>query len=172
MTTFTRAIRFANLDEARQVLRKHCRYDGPDIFDDSGEEPQGLLAVVSSDRVPERIFYRLFDAGKGSVVDIQVIDYSGHGPPAAEQDYMGFVSEEKAYVLEGRRFAIEIPACPLGARDIYHLEAMVLDGDHPMNRELLEDRLQLGTGWDFDDLYELIATGRLTGQRVDQLLHE
>lgn len=165
-------MRFVNLDEARQVLTNHCGYDGPDIFDDTGKEPQGLLAVVTADRVPELTFYRLFDAGKGSVVDIQIIAYSGHGPPAEEQDYMGFVSEEKAYVLEGRHLPIEIPSCPLGARDIYHLEAMSLDGEHPVDRELLEKRLKLAPGWDFEDLFDLIATGQLTGRRVDELLHE
>ena len=165
-------MRFASLDEARQVLTNHCGYKGPDIFDDSGEEPHGLLAVVSADRVPEQIFFRLFDAGTGSVVNTEIIAYSGHGPPAEEQDYMGYVSEEKAYVLEGRHHSIETPGCPLGGRDIYHLEAMFLDGEHAMDRELLEKQLKLSPDWDFEDLFDLIARGQLTGGRVDELLHE
>ena len=85
---------------------------------------------------------------------------------------MGFVSEEKAYVLEGPHLSIETPRCPLGARDIYHLEAMFLDGEHPMDRELLEKQLKLAPDWDFEDLFDLISRGQLTGRRVDELLHE
>mgnify|MGYP000949155006 CR=1 FL=1 len=119
------AVKYRNLREAREVLAQIM--DNPslrDIFDDGGEPPQGLLTVITEDRLPEEVFYRVFGIRKGTMVNVEKIPWSGFGPPAEEESYMGFISEECAYVLEGERLPIEIISCPLGARDIHHLEAI------------------------------------------------
>ncbi len=171
-TELLQAVKYRNLKEAREVLAEVL--DNPsdrDIFDDGGEDPQGLLSVIPEDRLPENVFYRLFGIKKGSMVNVEKIPYSGYGPPAEEEDYMGFVSEECAYVLEGGHLPIEITSCPLGARDIHHLEAMVRDNEHPIDREYLGKKLDLDPDWDFDDLFELITEGRRTGEELDKLIH-
>lgn len=114
----------------------------------------------------------MFDLKTGTLVEVERIPYSGFGPPAEESTYMGFVHEEVAYVLKGCRIPIEIEHCPQGARDIHHLEALVLDRAHPLNREDLSRRLQLPRDWDFEDLFELIAEGRYTGEQIDRLIHQ
>ncbi len=167
------AIKYRNLKEAREALTEAM--DNPalrDIFDDGGEDPQGLLTVIPEDRLPEEIFYRLFGTKKGIMVNVELIPYSGFGPPAEEEDYMGFISEECAYVLEGGHYPIEIVSCPLGARDIHHLEAMVRDNEHPLNREYVEKKLKLPPDWDFDDLFELIVEGNYSGEELDRLIHQ
>jgi hypothetical protein len=127
--------------------------------------------VIPEDRLPEEIFYRLFGIKKGMMVNVLKIPYSGFGPPAEEENYMGFVSEESAYVLEGEHLPIEIFSCPLGARDIHHLEAMVRDKEHPLSRKDLAEKLDLPDDWDFDDLFELIVEGRYTGEELDRIIH-
>lgn len=170
---FLQAVRYQNLREARKALAEASGdVEIGNIFDDGGEDPQGLLSVIPQDRIPEVVFYRLFGIKKGSMVTVERIPYSGFGPPAEEVDYMGFISEECAYVLEGEHFPIEISNCPLGARDIHHLEAMVREHQHPLDRSHLEKKLNLPQDWDFEELFELIAEGRLTGEEVDRLIHE
>lgn len=166
------AIKYRNLKEAREVLAEIAgENETEDIFDDNGEAPQGLLTVIPEDRLSEEKFYRLFGIKKGIMVTVERIPYSGFGPPAEEDGYMGFISEECAYVLEGERLPIEIFSCPLGARDIHHLEAMVRDNEHPLNREHLGKKLELPPDWDFEDLFELITEGRHTGEELDRLIH-
>jgi len=166
------AVRYKNIKEAREVMSEIL--DNPtlkDIFDDDGESPQGLLTVVPEDRLPEELFFRLFGQKKGTMVNVEKIPYSGFGPPAEEEDYMGFISEECAYVLEGEHLPVEIYSCPLGARDIHHLESMVRENQHPLDRKHLEKKLDLPSDWDFEDLFELIVEGKHTGEEIDKLIH-
>ncbi len=172
MSASIRAIKFRNLDEARAVLREFLGNSELDPFDDGGAEPEGLLAVIPEDRIDEEMFYRLFGQKKGVAVRVEKIPYSGYGPPAEESSYMGFLTENVAYVLEGCRLPIEISNCPNGAKDIHHLEAMVMDHEHPLNREDLAERLELPKEWDFEDLFELIAARAITAQEVDRLIHQ
>ncbi len=171
MKEVLKAIQYKNLDEAQRILDKSMD-EATQIFDDAGEEPQGLLSVIPQDRLSESAFSRLLDAKKGTLVEVEKISYSGYGPPAEEHDYMGFVSENVAYVLKGFCLPIEIESCPQGARDIHHLEAMVLDGEHPLNRTHLAKILKLPSEWDFDTLFDLITQGQCTAEEIDGHLHE
>ncbi len=170
MDQILKAIRYRNLDEARKILGD-VGIGEAEILDDGGMEPAGLLSVVSEDRLGEEEFLRLVGAGVGTLVEVEKISYSGYGPPAEEADYMGFVSEETAYVLAGRRLPVEIENCPAGARDLHHLEAMVLDRLHPLDREALAGQLGLSKAWDFEELFELIASGETTAGEIDRLIH-
>ena len=165
-----KAIRYRNLDEARRLLKEAACPIDP--FDDGGSEPQGLLAVTPEDRLPEENFFRLFGAKKGILVEVEKIFYSGYGPPAEEEDYMGFVTEKVAYVLKGCRLPVEIDNCPQGAHDLYHLEALVMDQKHPLNRQDLQKRLQLKPDWDFQEILELIVEGKYTAREIDRLIHQ
>ena len=172
MTTLLKAIRYSNLDEARSVLEN--TQDPPpekDIFDDDGEEPQGMLSVVPEDLLSEEGFHGLFESSKGTLIEVERIEYSGFGPPSDEENYMGFVSRGCAYVLSGCHYSIEISDCPHKARDIHHLEALVLDSIHPLNATDLAERLELPGTWDFDDLFDLIADGQITAEEIDRLIH-
>lgn len=171
MNEVLKAIQYKNLDEAQRILAESMD-EAVEILDDAGEEPQGLLSVIPQDRLPEMEFYRLLDAKKGVLVEVEKIAYSGYGPPAAEHDYMGFVSENVAYVLKGFCLPVEIENCPQGARDIHHLEAMVMDEEHPLDRARLTKSLQLPPEWDFDNLFDLISEGECTAQEIDRLIHE
>ncbi len=171
MKEVLKAIQYKNLEEARKILAE-CMDGTIQIFDDAGEEPQGLLSVIPQDRLPENEFSRLLDAKKGVLVEVEKISYSGYGPPAEENDYMGFVSENVAYVLKGFCLPVEIQNCPQGARDIHHLEAMVMDREHPLNRAHLAKDLQLPSEWNFDNLFALIAQGQCTAEEIDRLIHE
>jgi hypothetical protein len=51
-----KAIKYENLDHALRALSEVME-SPPAIFDDAGEEPQGLLTVVPGDRLPEETFY-------------------------------------------------------------------------------------------------------------------
>lgn len=166
------AIKFRNLDEARAVLRESSGNSELDPFSDGGAEPEGLLAVITEDRIDEELFYRLFELKKGVSVRVEKIRYSGYGPPADESSYMGFVTENIAYVLEGCRFPIEISNCPNGAEDIHHLEALIMDHGHPLNREDLAEKLGLPEDWDFEDVFDLISNRGITAQEVDRLIHQ
>ncbi len=172
MEHLLKAVRYRNLDEARKVLREALGGDpSRDPFDDGGEEPEGLLSVIPEDRLDEEEFIRLFGVQKGVLVEVEKIPWSGFGPPAEEDDYMGFATENVAYVLRGCRLPIEISDCPLGARDIHHLDFMVLDGQHPVDREDLARRLGLSPEWDFEELLERIADGELTAEEIDRAIH-
>ena len=171
MNEVLKAIQYKNLDEAQRILAESM--DGTiQIFDDAGGEPQGLLSVIPQDRLPENEFYRLLDSKKGVLVEVEKISYSGYGPPAEEHDYMGFVSENVAYVLKGFCLPVEIKDCPQGARDIHHLEAMVMDREHPLDRAQLAKRFELSSEWDFDSLFNLIAQGQCTAEEIDRIIHE
>jgi hypothetical protein len=167
-----KAVRYGSLDEARQALREAlgCR-DLLDLFDDDGEEPQGLLSVIPEDRLSEEDFVRLFSLDKGILVEVERVPYSGYGPPAEEDDYMGFVSKRTAYILAGCGLPVDIEDCPFGAVDIHHLEAMILDGEHPFDGARLARRLGLPDGWSFDTLFDAIAAGHLTAEEVDRAIH-
>jgi len=171
MKEVLKAIQYKNLDEAQRILEEILD-DASHVLDDAGEEPQGLLSVVPLDRVLEKQFYRLLERKKGVLVEVEKIPYSGYGPPAEEQDYMGFVNENVAYVLKGCHWPVEIKNCPQGAKDIHQLEAMIMDRQHPINRAHLAEKLELTSGWDFDVLFERIAQGRCTGEEIDQIIHE
>ncbi|MDA2928539.1 hypothetical protein MYX84_01110 [Acidobacteria bacterium AH-259-O06] len=171
MKKVLKAIRYKNLDEAQRVLKEMDDAER-DVLDDGGEEPQGLLAIVPEDRLPEEKFNRLFDTKKGTLVQVEKIPYPGYGPPAEERDYMGFVSENVAYVLKGCRLPVEIDNCPQGAKDIHHLEAMVMDHQHPINRDQLARKLELPPGWNFEDLFTLILEGRYTAEEIDRFIHQ
>lgn len=172
MSENIKAIQYRTLDEARQAL-KEATGASSEIFDDGGAEPQGLLSAIPEDRLPEEDFVRLFDVKKGVLIEVEKIPYSGFGPPAAEeQAYMGFVTENIAYVLVGHRLPIEIESCSFGAQDLHHLEALVLDGSHPINRENLAAKLNLDSEWDFDDLFEAISEGGYSGTEIDRLIHQ
>ena len=171
MKEVLKAFQYKNLDEAQRILAESM--DGTiQIFNDAGAEPQGLMSVIPQDRLPENEFYRLLDTKKGILVEVEKISYSGYGPPAEEHDYMGFVSENVAYVLKGFRLPVEIRNCPQGASDIHHLEAMVMDREHPLNRAHLTKTLRLPSEWDFDSLFGLIAQGQCTAEEIDRLIHE
>lgn len=172
MPKYLKAIQFKSLDEAAQVLEAAGRSDlAQSLFDDAGEEPQGLLSVIPSDLVGEELFYRLFDQKKGTLVEVERISYGGFGPPAEAADYMGFVSSRCAYVLRGRHLPVEIADCPWGAADVHHLEALVLDGQHPLDRADLARRLDIDPDWHFEDLFQLILMGERTAQEIDRLIH-
>lgn len=165
-----KAIRYKNIDEAQRILAEVI--DEPSgVFDDDGQEPQGLLTVVSEDRIQEEKFYRLVDARKGILVEVEKIAYAGYGPPAEEEHYMGFVSQNIAYVLKGCHLPVEIENCPQGARDIHHLEAMVVDQQHPINTGQLAKKLELPPDWDFGHLFGLILRGQSTAEEIDRLIH-
>ena len=165
-----KAIRYKSIDEAKAALSEVM--DGPPrLFEDDGEEPSGLLTVVPEDEIGEELFYRLVDGRTGILLEVEKISYSGYGPPAEEGDYMGFISRNIAYVLKGCRLPIEIKKCPQGARDIHHLEAMIMDNEHPIDSEQLAKRLELPPNWDFDHLFELILQGQSTAEDIDQLIH-
>jgi hypothetical protein len=165
------AIQYRSLDEAEQALKEAVGHVPQGLFDDDGAEPQGLLSVIPEDRLDEETFYKLFSLKRGVRVQVERIKYSGFGPPAEESAYMGFVGEQVAYVMKGCRLPVEIKNCPNGAVDIHHLEALVLDQLHPLNRADLAERLALPTDWDFEDLFELVVEGRRTAQEIDQLIH-
>lgn len=167
-----KAIQYRSLDEAKEILEKATgRTELLEVLDDAGEEPEGLLSVIPEDRVGEEVFIRLVNAEKGVLVEVERVPYSGYGPPAAEGDYMGYVSEQSAYVMKGCRLPVEIEDCPEGARDFHHLDAMVLDGQHPINREDLADRLDLPANWDFDTLFEMILDDRISAEEIDRAIH-
>ena len=151
---FIKAIRYKNIDEAEAALAE-VMDEPPRLFDDDGEEPSGLLTVVSEDDIGEDLFYRLVDGRKGILLEVERIAYSGYGPPAEEEDYMGFINQNIAYVLKGCHLPVEITNCPQGARDIHHLEAMIMGNEHPIDSEQLAKRLELPPNWDFDHLFEL-----------------
>lgn len=168
-----KAIIYKNLDEARETVAQVVdRSAALAMFDDDGEEPQGLLSAVPEDRLSEEDFFRLFGTEKGTLVEVEKIAYSGYGPPADEDDYMGFVAEKCAYVMRGRLLPIAIETCPLGATDIHHLDAMVLDGTHSLNRSHLAAELGLPEDWDFDLLFDLISEGLQSAEDIDQLIHK
>jgi hypothetical protein len=171
MSEIIRAVRYRNLDEARQVLREAAG-TSRDIFDDGGAEPQGLLSAIPEDRLSEEEFAKLFGVGRGVLIELEKISYSGFGPPAEEKAYMGFVTEKSAYVLIGHRLPIEIDDCSFGAQDLHHLEALILDNRHPINREDLAARLRLRENWDFDDLFELLLQGDHTAAEIDRIIHQ
>ena len=167
-----RAIQYRNLKEAREVLSTIAAENIlEDPFDDRGQEPQGLLSIIVQGWVPDETFYQLFHTGKGVTVEVEKISYSGFGPPAYEEHYMGFIGSEIAYVLSGCRLPIEIENCSYGARDIHHLEALILDHNHPLSKDHLATKLDLAETWDFEDLFYLIAEGQVTGNKIDQLIH-
>jgi hypothetical protein len=167
-----KAVRYKNLDEARSVLSElSLKGRASVIFDDDGKEPQGLLSVIPEDRLDEEDFFRLFGRQEGTLVEVEKIKYSGFGPPAEEEGYMGYISEQCAYVLAGCRLPIEIENCPLQAQDIHHLEAQVLDGHHPLDREHLATELGLTSDWDFDDLFTMILQGSISAEEIDHLIH-
>jgi hypothetical protein len=170
MTELLKAVKFRNLDEAKQVLGQLVS-PAPDIFDDGGEEPEGLLSIIPEDRIGEEDFLKLFDLGKGVLVEVERIHYSGLGPPADERDYMGFAHERLAYVLKGRRLPIEIEDCSFGAVDFHHLDLLVLDGDHPIDVDKVGTHFGLAPDWTFDDLFELIRDGAATAQEIDKVIH-
>lgn len=171
MKEVLRAIQYKNLDEAQRILEE-VMDEAAQVFDDAGEEPQGLLSVLPLDRIPESQFYSLLEMKKGILVEVEKIPYSGYGPPAQEPDYMGFVSEHVAYVLRGRHLPVEIENCPRGAQDLHHLEAMIMDRQHPINRQRLTEKLQLPPDWDFDHLFQWISQGRGTAEEIDRIIHE
>jgi len=173
MKNLLKAIRYRSLDEARGVLRQIA----PDAnleaaLDDGDEEPAGLLSVIPEDRIPEEYFIRLFDLGKGTLVEVERIRYSGFGPPAADEGYMGFASEGIAYLMPGSRLPIEIEGCSYGAVDFHHLDALVLDGSHPIDPDQVRRALNLPEDWDFDLLFEKICDGELTAQEIDRIIHQ
>ncbi len=168
-----KAIRYRNLEEARRALSTVAPKDVVDqALEDGSSEPHGLLAIVAEDRLPEEFFYRLFGAKVGVLVEVERVDYSGYGPPAEEDDYIGFASQSTAYVMKGCRIPIEIPNCPDGARDLHHLESLVLEKRHALNREDLAERLGLDVEWEFEDLFDLVASGQTTGEEIDRLVHQ
>lgn len=167
-----KAIRYRSIDEAKRVLAEHWDASAASsVFDDAGQEPQGLLAALPEDRIPEEVFYRLFEGKVGVLVELERIAYSGYGPPSEEEDYMGFVAEQVAYVLQGCRFRIEIRSCPQGAKDIHHLEALVDSGLHPIDRDDLARKLGLSRDWDFEDLFQLVSAREYSGEELDRLIH-
>jgi hypothetical protein len=170
MGELLKAIRYRNLDEAKRVLVEALGSD-PRIFEDGGGEPEGLLSVIPEDRLSEEEWVRLFGLKKGVLVEVEKTHYSGFGPPADEQDYMGFVSERTAYILKGAHLPVEIKDCSFGATDIHHLDLLVLEGRHPLNREQLQRALNLPADWDFETLFERIVDGEATAQEIDRLIH-
>lgn len=172
MEAILKAVRFRNLDEARQVLENtEGGEDLGDILLEGEDEPDGLLAIIPEDRVPEEVFQRLFDQKKGTLIEVQKIFYTGYGPPAEEEQYMGFAGEQVAYVVRGHLLPIQIEGCPQGARDIHQLHALLLDHKHPLNREQVAHVLELDEDWELDELFELILEGRFTAQEIDRWIH-
>ncbi len=171
MSETLKALKYRNIDAALLAL-KEAGIEKGKIFDDDGAEPTGLLSVIPEERLDEEDFYRLFGIANGTLVQVEKIPYLGYGPPALEEHYMGFVGEGICYVLEGNRLSVEIVDCPLGAQDIHHLEAMVLDGQHPLDRAHLARKLGLKANWDFEDLFDLIADGQTTAQQIDRATHQ
>lgn len=168
-----KAVQYQSIDEAREVFREvMSSTEIETVFDDGEDEPQGLLSIIPEDRVTEEEFHALFDRKKGVLIEVEKIVYSGFGPPADPHDYMGFIREHCAYVVKGQRYPVEIYNCPQNAMDIHHLEALILDQMHPLNREHLQKKLDLGEEWTFDDLFELIASGITTGEEIDRLIHQ
>lgn len=170
MAEYLKAVKFRNLDEAGKVLEQ-IGQAGARIFDDEGEEPTGLLSVIAEDRMAEGDFLKLFDVGRGVLVEVEKITYSGLGPPADERDYMGYPHSRTAYVLKGRRLPIEIEGCSFGALDFHHLDLMVLDGKHPIDLDQVGGHFGLGPSWTFDDLFELIQDRAASAQEIDQVIH-
>ncbi len=171
MGELLKAIRYGNLDEARRTLVEALG-DDPRIFDDGGGEPEGLLSVIPEDRLSEEEWVRLFAMKKGVLVEVEKAAYSGFGPPAEEEDYMGFVSERTAYIMKGAHLPVEIEDCSYGATDLHHLDLLVLEGRHPLDREYLQKKLNLPAHWDFETLFERIADGQVTAQEIDRLIHQ
>lgn len=171
MREIVQGIRYRNLDEAREALRKAVGQLPTDPFDDDGKEPEGLLSVITEDLVGEEAYYRAFDLGMGTLVPLVRKAYSGFGPPADEADYMGFVSRRECYILEGAELPIEIEDCPAGARDLHHLELLVLEGNHPLDQEQVARRLNLPSDWTFDDLLVMIQEGTATANQIDRIIH-
>lgn len=170
MAEVLRAIRYRNLDEARKALVEALGSD-PNIFDDDGSEPEGLLSVIPEDRLAEEDWIHLFGTAEGVLVEVEKTVYSGFGPPAEEPDYMGFVSERTAYILKGTHLPVEIEDCSYGATDIHHLDFLVLEGRHPMDSEYVAKQLALQPDWDFETLFELIAAGEITADEIDRIIH-
>lgn len=171
MAELLKAIRYRNLDEAKKALIEALG-DDRRIFDDGGGEPEGLLSVIPQDRLSEEEWVRLFGTKKGVLVEVERTAYSGFGPPAEEEDYMGFVSDRTAYIMRGAHLPVEIEDCTYGATDIHHLDLLVLEGRHPLDREHLQRKLNLPADWDFETLFERIAGGRTTAQEIDRLIHQ
>ena len=165
-----KAIRYSSLDEAKAVLADAG--GDPAALDDGSQEPEGLLSVIAESMVAEEVFIHLFAARRGTLVEVEEVAFSGFGPPAEETDYAGYVSRQVAYVLLGCGFEIHIAECPAGATDLYHLEAMIQDGQHPLNREDLAARLQLPEDWEFEDLSERVVQGILTASQIDAAIHK
>ncbi|UCF38470.1 MAG: hypothetical protein JSU96_06415 [Acidobacteriota bacterium] len=173
MSEILKAIRYKSLDAARKALEQVAvDLDLNHVFDDDGDEPQGLLSIIPQDRLDEELFYQLFGTKDGVLIEVEKFAYSGYGPPADEHDYMGFVSENVAYAISGSRLPVEIEACSFGAVDFHHLDALVLDGVHPIDREDLAKRIGLADDWDFDRLFDLITEGQYTGAEIDELIHK
>lgn len=170
--SYLKAVKFKNLDEALDVLRKSGLKEPGSLFDDGGEEPQGLLSIVSEDQVPEDVFLHLFDQGKGTLVEVEKRHYEGYGPPAEEQDYIGYVTKKTAYVVKGCGADTDITGCPDGAKDIHHLEAMILAGQHPVDRDQVARALGLQEDWDFDDLIDLVFAREFSAEEIDRLIHK
>ena len=167
---FIKAVRYKNIDEAKDALSEVV--DDPSrLFDDNGKEPQGLLTVVPENEIGEMFFHRLMDSRKGILLEVEKVFYSGYGPPAEEDNYLGFTSRNIAYVLKGCKLPIEIKKCPQGALDIYHLEAMIMDKEHALEPKQLAKRMNLPPNWDFDFLFELILHGQSTADEIDQFIH-
>ena len=172
MEEVLKAIRYKSLDEATGVLSEIApALTVRRVTDDGGSEPQGLLAVIAEDRLPEEVFYRLFDARKGVLVEVERVPFSGFGPPAREDDYMGYPNEGVAYILKGCRLAIEINDCPQNARDFHQLEALVEEGRHPLNRPHLASQLGFPEDWEFEDLFDLVMAGQYSADELDRLIH-
>ena len=119
MPTTLQAIRYRNLDEASVVLEQQLGKQTNNILTDEDEEPNGLLSVVVEDQLSPELFYRLFDSDKGVLVQVERRKYSGFGPPAEAEHYMGYTSRQVCYVLEGYAWSIEIENCPLRAIDLH-----------------------------------------------------
>ena len=170
MAQIVKAVQYRNIDEARRILEQVIE-PAPDLFDDGGEEPTGLLSIIPEDRIGEEAFVRLFDIGKGVLVEVERVHYSGLGPPADERDYMGYAHEQVAYVLKGRRLPIEIEGCSFGAVDFHHLDLLVIDGGHPIDSDQVANHFGFGPDWTFDNLFALIEDGTVTAQEIDRIIH-
>ena len=59
-----------------------------------------------------------------------------------------------------------------GAQDVHHLEALILDFDHPIDRDHLAQRLGLHADWNFDELFSLILIGECSGEEIDRVIHQ
>lgn len=165
------AIRYRNLDQASAVLQQQLGKHTDEILTDEDGEPDGLLSVVVEDQLSPELFHRLLDSDKGVLVKVERRNYSGYGPPAESEHYMAYASRQVCYVLAGCAWSIEIENCPLRAIDLHHLEAMVMSGQHPLDREVIQRHFELAENWDFEELLELVADGTTTAQAIDELLH-